>query len=130
MFKELSVSSTKREELIDITGIIKDQVSRLDVDEGSCILYTPHTTAGILINENYDPSVKSDILNRLSEIAPVNTGYSHSEGNADSHIKASLIGNSVNLLMKSGKIILGQWEGIFFAEFDGPRDRKVYMMVR
>jgi len=130
MFKELSVSSTKREELIDITGIIKDQVSRLDVDEGSCILYTPHTTAGILINENYDPSVKSDILNRLSEIAPVNTGYSHSEGNADSHIKASLIGNSVNLLMKSGKIILGQWECIFFSEFDGPRDRKVYMMVR
>lgn len=128
--KELTVSSSKREELIDITNIVKEQISTLDVDSGICILYVPHTTAGILINENYDPSVKTDILNRFSEIAPTNISYAHKEGNADAHIKSSLVGNSVNLLINNGRIVLGRWEGIFFAEFDGPRSRKVYIKIK
>jgi len=89
----------------------------------------PHTTAAVTINENYDPSVKSDILNKLSDVIPAGAGYAHAEGNADSHIKASLVGSSYFIPVVSGDIALGTWQGIFFCEFDGPRSRRMLIQV-
>lgn len=123
MIHEIEISSTKRNELIDITNriskIIKEKL------EGVVTVYVPHTTAGITINENYDPDVKHDILMKLEKLIPEHEGYQHVEGNSDAHIKASLMGSSVNIIVKKGQLLLGTWQGIFFCEFDGPRKRKV-----
>ncbi len=119
---EISISSSNRNELIDIT----DKVQKLiNIENGTCIVYCPHTTAAITINENADPSVKKDIINKLNELVPESSGYSHTEGNADSHIKSSIIGCSEKLIIENGRLKLGRWQGIIFCEFDGPRNRKV-----
>lgn len=122
---EIHINSMKREEFIDITGEVRKAVRNLSTDSGGIMVYVPHTTAGILINENADPAVCRDILDYLEKNVPRNSGYLHEEGNSDAHIKSSLLGNSLLLLVKNGEIVLGRWQGIFFAEFDGPRPRKV-----
>ena len=125
---DISVKSNQSEEMIDITDDIQKFVADSGVKEGFCFVYTPHTTAAITINENADPDVKRDILYGLREIVP-KTGYNHSEGNSDAHIKSSIIGCSEMLIIDQGKLKLGAWQGIIFCEFDGPRQRKVYVKV-
>ncbi len=129
MVKIITVKSSSREEFIDITGEVEKALKEAGVKKGICYLYVPHTTAGITINEGADPSVKKDIINALKKIAPYGAGYSHMEGNADSHIKTTLVGSSVNIFIEGGRLILGQWQSIFFCEFDGPRTRKVFMKI-
>lgn len=127
--KTLSVKTSSREEFIDITDEVEKAVRESGIKNGLCYLYVPHTTAGITINEGADPSVKKDIINTLKKIAPYNAGYLHMEGNADSHIKTTLVGSSVNIFIENGNLILGQWQSIFFCEFDGPRTRKIYLKI-
>lgn len=129
MIKTLAVKSSSREEFVDITDEVDNAVRDSGIKNGICFLYVPHTTAGITINEGADPSVKKDILNTLKKIAPYAAGYLHMEGNADSHIKATVVGSSVNVLIENGRLLLGQWQSIFFCEFDGPRARKVYLKI-
>ena len=123
---QLDIKSTKKEEFIDITDKINDL---LNIDNGTCILYCPHTTAGLTINEGADPSVKVDIINALKRIVPDNIDYEHSEGNSPAHIKASLMGSSLTILVENKKLKLGTWQSVFFCEFDGPRDRKIHVKV-
>ena len=127
--KEISVSTSKRNEFVDVTEEVRSAVKESGVKNGYVHLYVPHTTAAVTINENYDPSVKSDILNKLSDVIPAGAGYAHAEGNADSHIKASIVGNSDFIPVTGGDISLGTWQGIFFCEFDGPRSRRMIIQV-
>lgn len=122
MIKEFSIKTNKRNEFLDITSQVEETVK--DVKEGTAIVYIPHTTAAVTINENADPDVKSDILKKLSHLIPESDNYQHAEGNSDAHVKASLVGTSETVIIKNGKLVLGTWQGIFFCEFDGPRTRK------
>ena len=124
----LSVKTSARTELIDITPKIAKLVKESGVTEGRCMLYVPHTTAAVTINESADPSVEMDILKDLQRLIPVSQDYyKHFEGNSASHTMASLIGSSVSVIVETKKLILGRWQGIFFCEFDGPRSRSVYL---
>lgn len=127
MMKEIDVSTTKRSEFIDITTKVSKIISQEGITKGVCIVFCPHTTAALTINENADPSVKKDIINHLEELVPQGKGYSHLEGNADSHIKSSMLGSSLNIIIEGSRLVLGTWQGIYFCEFDGPRKRKVYL---
>ncbi len=124
--EKLTVSTSSRIELKDITSDVKKVIEGGSTEDGVCTLYVPHTTAGITINESADPDVAVDIEEKLSELVPKG-GYRHREGNADSHIKSSLVGNSTRVFIEGGRIQLGTWQGIFFAEFDGPRTRNVWL---
>lgn len=124
--EKLTVSTSSRIELKDITSDVKEVIEGGAIDDGICTIYVPHTTAGITINESADPDVAVDIEEKLSELVPKG-GYRHREGNADSHIKSSLVGNSTRVFIEGGRIQLGTWQGIFFAEFDGPRTRNVWL---
>lgn len=126
---EISVSSKKRNEMIDITYDIQKLIDEENLMEGHLFVYVPHTTAGVTINEGADPSVQRDIIETLKKLVPENAGYMHMEGNSDAHIKASLLGSSVNVLIKNKKLMLGTWQHIFFYEGDGPRNRKVYIDI-
>lgn len=129
--KDFSISTKKRNQLIDITGQVSSAVSESGITDGDVIVYCPHTTAAITINENADPSVIHDLLLTLEELIPHHRpGYKHFEGNSDSHCKSSLIGCSEQVLIKDGAVSLGTWQGIFFCEFDGPRGRTVFVQVR
>jgi len=129
--KDFGVSSKQRNQTIDITSKVGAIVSQAGITDGDAIIYCPHTTAAITINENADPSVTHDILLTLSELIPHHRpGYRHSEGNSDAHCKSSILGCSEQVLIKGGKLALGTWQGIFFCEFDGPRSRKVLVQVR
>ena len=123
----ITVTTDNRTELKDITFDIDRLVEREDIKDGICVLYLPHTTAALVINENYDPSVKNDIMGWLGRNIPSTGNYSHLEGNADAHIKSSIVGNSLILIVENGRIMLGKWQGIFLAEFDGPRTREVWV---
>lgn len=123
------VRSSKQTEFIDITRSVEEAVQKTKVRDGICIIFVPHTTAGVTINENADPSVPKDILMELNKIVPFEDRYQHTEGNSPAHIKSSLIGCSETVFVESGKLILGTWQGIFFCEFDGPRSRQVYVKV-
>jgi len=123
--KKIDLRTSKRNEFLDITAEVSDLVEKSGTKNGLCVLYVPHTTAAITINESADPAVKRDILQKLSEMAPESKEYSHTEGNADSHIKSSLMGCSVLVPVENGSLALGTWQGIFFCEFDGPRSRSV-----
>jgi secondary thiamine-phosphate synthase enzyme len=128
--KEFGVSSKQRNQMIDITDKVEKIVNQSGISDGDVIIYCPHTTAAITINENADASVMHDILLTLSELIPHNRpGYKHYEGNSDSHCKSSLVGCSEQVLIKGGRPALGTWQGIFFCEFDGPRHRKVLVQV-
>jgi secondary thiamine-phosphate synthase enzyme len=127
--EQINVLSKKRAELIDITSQVQNIVKRSGVKEGVCYVYVPHTTAAVTINENADPSVINDIQNYLNKLVPFDGPYSHAEGNSDAHIKTSLMGSSKNIVVTNGDLLLGTWQGIFFCEFDGPRNRKVHIKV-
>ncbi len=125
------VRTKKRQEIIEITERIKEFVAKSKVNSGTCFVYTPHTTAAILINENYDKGLNEDIIENLERLIPSNASYKHNktDDNAHAHIKASIIGPSETILIKDGKFQLGRWQGIAFCEFDGPRERKVYVKI-
>jgi secondary thiamine-phosphate synthase enzyme len=128
---EFRVSTRRRSEMIDITGQIESAVGETGIRNGDVIVFCPHTTAGITINENADPSVTHDILMTLDELLPQSRpGYRHSEGNSDSHCKSSLVGCSEQVLIEQGRLSLGTWQGIYFCEFDGARSRRVVVQVR
>lgn len=129
MVEKIKVSSNKRCQLIDITPEIKKIIEKERLKNGIVHIYCPHTTAGITINENYDPSVKDDIVETLSKLIPYRSAYSHTEGNADAHIKASIVGSSRTVFVENSKLQLGTWQGIFFCEFDGPRTREVWLKI-
>lgn len=125
----LSVSTRSHAELRDITAEVADFVAKSGVREGICTVYIPHTTCGVTINENADPSVKRDILIELDRRIPWEDGYTHSEGNSAAHLKASLMGFSVSVPVDSGRMMLGTWQGIYLCEFDGPRSRRVTLSI-
>ena len=127
---EMNVSSKKRNEMIDITYDIQKLIDEKNLTEGHLLVYVPHTTAGITINEGADPSVQRDIIETLKKLIPENGDYHHMEGNSDAHIKASLLGSSVTIIIKNKKLVLGTWQHIFFYEGDGPRKRKVIIDMR
>jgi secondary thiamine-phosphate synthase enzyme len=129
MIKEISVKTSSRVELIDITHLVERVVSESKIKSGLCTVYVPHTTAAVTINENADPSVRKDIINELNKIVPFDDNYFHLEGNAAAHIKASIIGPSETILVNGGSLVLGTWQGIYFCEFDGPRHRKVIIKI-
>jgi secondary thiamine-phosphate synthase enzyme len=129
MIQTLQVRSSKQTELIDITRLIQEIVQKAGVEDGLCMLFVPHTTAAVTINENADPSVPRDILMEFNKIVPFEDRYQHTEGNSSAHIKSSLVGCSQTLFIESGRLLLGTWQGIFFCEFDGPRNRQVYVKV-
>ena len=129
MIQTLQVKTSGRTDFVDITRSVQEAVQKSGVREGICFIFIPHTTAAVTINENADPSVSQDILMGLNRIVPFEGQYQHLEGNSAAHIKSSLIGCSQTVLVESGKLVLGTWQGLFFCEFDGPRARKVYVKV-
>ncbi len=126
---EIRVSTSSHTELVDITTDVQRAVSESGVQDGVCHIYVPHTTAGVTINENADPSVREDILMELNRVIPLQDNYKHLEGNSAAHIKASIVGSSETILVERGRLVLGTWQGIFFCEFDGPRSRRVLTKV-
>jgi secondary thiamine-phosphate synthase enzyme len=124
-----SLKTNSREELIDITSQVRKALSDLGVKDGVCYIYTPHTTAAITINENADPDVQRDIIKGLSNLGLESVRFDHSEGNSPAHIKSGLIGCSETVFIENNDLCLGTWQGIYFCEFDGPRNRKVYVKV-
>lgn len=126
MYKEIHVKTTKRLEFIDITPKIREYLDSINAKEGILTVFVPHTTAAVTINENADPSVVFDILGHTQKMIPKDNSFTHSEGNSDAHIKSSLFSASLNLIIDSRAIMLGTWQGVYFAEFDGPRDRKIW----
>ena len=129
--KDFGISTKSRNQMVDITSRVSSIVSDSGVSDGDVIVYCPHTTAAITINENADPSVPHDIILTLNELLPQHrSGYRHYEGNSDAHCKSSIIGCSRQVLIKDGTMNLGTWQGIFFCEFDGPRSRTVIVQVR
>jgi len=129
MIQTFQVRTTNQTELINITRDVQKAITEAAVEEGICFIFIPHTTAGVTINENADPNVSKDIVMELNKFVPFQDRYQHLEGNSAAHIKASLVGYSQSLFIKSGKLVLGTWQGIFFCEFDGPRNRKVCVKV-
>lgn len=127
--KALSVSTSSRSQLVDITTQLQKIVAESGVNDGLCVLWVPHTTAAITINENADPSVARDILMELDKRIPWEDGYQHSEGNSAAHVKSTLVGCEKTLIIKDGKLALGTWQGIYFCEFDGPRKRQVWVRL-
>lgn len=125
----IEVRTSRREELIDITHLVAEKVSATGVESGVAVVSCPHTTAGITVNENADPDVVRDLLDGLERIAPRDAGWRHFEGNADAHVKATLIGSSATLPVASGRLELGTWQAIYLGEFDGPRTRSVVVTV-
>jgi len=131
MLKELKIKTTKKQEIIDITDKIKDFVKNSEIKNGICIVYVPHATAGILINENYDKKVCEDIIDKLEELIPESENYKHDcvDNNAHSHIKSAIIGPSETIIISNNKLVLGTWQGIALAEFDGPKTRTVFVKI-
>ena len=124
-----TVKTSARNEMVDVTDRLRRILRSHNLAEGMLIVYVPHTTAAVTINENADPDVKSDLLAKLSSLVPKNeTYYQHAEGNSDSHLKAAMLGHSVTVLVEAGRLVLGRWQGVYFCEFDGPRERE--MMVK
>ncbi len=121
------IQTSVKKEATEITSIVAKYVK--DIKSGVAIVYVPHTTAGITINEAFDPSVVEDMLNELTRLIPYSSHYKHLEGNADAHIQASIIGSSVMIPIENGELALGKWQGIFFMEFDGPRNRKFFIKI-
>ena len=127
--KTLHIKSLKSTEMIDITRDVCNAICETDVTDGLAVIFTPHTTAAITINENADPDVCRDMTMELNKIVPLQDGYHHSEGNSAAHIKSSLFGASETVIINKGEIVLGTWQGIYFCEFDGPRQRQVQVKV-
>lgn len=126
---EYRVKTNKAQEFIDITDIINNEIKRNNVQEGLAVVFVPHTTAGVTINENADSDVVRDIISALDKTYPVHGEYLHIEGNSHAHIKASLMGSSCTVIIQDGKLLLGTWQGIYFCEFDGPRNREFCVKI-
>lgn len=124
-----NVKTHSRTSMIEITSKVAELVSKSGIKSGLCTVFIPHTTAGVTINENADPDVVTDILKKVNEVIPFDDGYLHSEGNSAAHIKASLFGFSQQLIIENAKLVLGTWQGIYFCEFDGPRNRTVHIKI-
>lgn len=122
-----SLSTNGHSQLIDITGRVQNLASESGISEGLCHIWVPHTTAGLTVNENADPSVVEDILRQLDRMVPWDNHYRHSEGNSAAHVKSSLMGCQLSVIIKGGRLQLGTWQGIYFCEFDGPRQRQVWV---
>ncbi len=130
MQTSFSVRTRSRTELVDITAKVQAAVGEMGVADGVVVVYVPHTTAAVTINESADPDVARDIVSKLDEMVPRSGNYRHAEGNSDGHVKSSLVGCSETLLVEGGRLVLGTWQGIFFCEFDGPRTRSVLVGAR
>jgi secondary thiamine-phosphate synthase enzyme len=126
---KFDVQTGSREVLVDITGKVEEEVRKSNIKSGVCVVYVPHTTAAVTINENADPTVRQDILMALRRAVPDSLSYAHAEGNSPAHVKSSLVGASITIPIEEGRLVLGTWQGVFFCEFDGPRCRKVYVQV-
>ena len=126
---EIAVRTERRTQLLDVTAGVAKLVEDSGVQSGVCYVYVPHTTAGVLINENDDPAVAADIEAALARLVPQNAIYRHAEGNADAHIKTALVGTSATIFISGGRLELGRWQGIFFCEFDGPRSRRLRVKI-
>jgi len=129
MAAQFGVNSSSQTEMIDITDQVQEELLKFDIKDGLCVVYVPHTTAGITINEGADPAVARDIIMEINKIVPLQDGYAHSEGNSAAHIKTSLFGSSVQIPIEDRRLTLGTWQSIFFCEFDGPRNRRVILDV-
>lgn len=127
--KVFSVKTDKPNEMIDITNTIIKYINEQNFMDGLCVIFIPHTTAGVTINENADPDVKRDMIMELNKIVPLEDGYEHLEGNSAAHIKASMMGFSETIIIEDGKLQLGTWQGVYFCEYDGPRNRKMYIKL-
>jgi secondary thiamine-phosphate synthase enzyme len=124
------VKTRQRSEIVDVTDAVRRLVQQNHIRDGMAVCYVPHTTAAVTINENYDPDVKHDMLRKLETLIPkTETYYQHDEGNSDSHVKTSLVGNSTIVLIENGDLVLGRWQGIYFCEFDGPREREMFVKL-
>jgi len=126
----LQVDTSRSSALEEITDLVQQAVRQSGVADGQCIVYVPHTTAGLVVNENYDPTVAADILATLERLVPEQGPYRHGEGNAAAHIRAVLVGASHAFIVQGGQLLLGTWQGIFLAEFDGPRQRRVIVSIQ
>lgn len=126
-FFEYSIRTNKRNQFIDISSEVKSAIKKSGIIEGICIVHIPHTTAAVTINENADPAVTYDMDNHLSKMIPHHSGFTHLEGNSDSHIKTTLTGSSLTLIIHKNAPVLGTWQGIYFCEYDGPRSRQYYV---
>lgn len=125
--REIPIKTTKRIEFVDITSLIRKAIEQEGIRKGICVAFVPHTTAGITVNENADPSVVRDINYVLNRLVPERSDYHHLEGNADAHAKASIVGSSVSLIIENNSLRLGTWQGVYFCEFDGPRNRYLWL---
>ena len=121
--------NTDAENLIEVTAMVREAVAKSGVREGTCLVYCPHTTAGISINENADPDVVTDMLLGLAKGFPDRPEFRHAEGNSSAHLKASCVGSSATVIVDGGQLLLGTWQGIYFCEFDGPRSRRFYVQI-
>lgn len=128
-FDTFNVKTNRRNELINIATEVEVIVAKSGIDNGIVVVFCPHTTAGITINENADPDVVYDVLTTLDRLIPQDPSYRHAEGNSDSHVKSSLVGVSETILVRHGKLKLGTWQGLYFCEFDGPRNRQVCLQI-
>lgn len=124
-----NVQTSSRTGMVDITRKVQKFVQKSNVESGICMVFIPHTTAGVTINENADPDVVSDMIKETNKMVPFNDDYAHMEGNSAAHIKASIMGFSQQIIIQNGSLVLGTWQGIYFCEFDGPRNRKVYIKI-
>ncbi|MCD6406497.1 YjbQ family protein [Candidatus Aerophobetes bacterium] len=129
MTKVISIATRSRTEFIDVTSRVEEVIEKSGVENGICFIFSPHTTAGVTINEGADPSVREDIIYQLNKIVPFSSDYRHLEGNSPAHIKTSLVGSSCTVAIENGKLHLGTWQAIFFCEFDGPRARKLVIKI-
>jgi len=127
--KKFDVQTGSKEVFVDITRQVEEEVRKSDIKSGICVVYVPHTTAAVTINENADPTVRQDILMTLRKAVPDSLPYAHAEGNSPAHVKSSLVGASITIPIEDGKLVLGTWQGVFFCEFDGPRRRQVYVKL-
>ena len=127
--KHLKIKTKARNDFVDVTAVVAQEVTSSGIEQGICTLFVPHTTAGITINENTDPNVVQDMQHVLDEVVPWDKGYHHAEGNSAAHVKASLMGFSVQVPIEKGELCLGTWQGIYFCEFDGPRIREIWIQL-
>ena len=127
--KQYTVRTSSRVQFVNVDDLLADAVNESGIKDGICVVFVPHTTAGVTINENADPDVVRDIIMEVNKIVPFQDGYHHMEGNSAAHIKSSLVGPSLSLIIENGRIVYGTWQSVYFCEFDGPRTRRVYIKV-
>ncbi|MCT4583860.1 MAG: secondary thiamine-phosphate synthase enzyme YjbQ [Peptostreptococcaceae bacterium] len=126
---EFNIQTKKEQQFVDITNMINEAINKSEIKSGFALVYCPHTTAGITINENGDPDVVRDIIMQLNKVIPVNGDYRHFEGNSHAHLKSSYMGTDKNIIIHDGKLLLGTWQSVYFCDFDGPRNRRVFLKI-